>query len=693
MVTMASEPIMMAPICLVENQEEQLNLNPEALQILNKISQPVVVVGIVGLYRTGKSYLMNCLAGQNHGFPLGSTVRSTTKGIWMWCVPHPSKLNHTLVLLDTEGLSNLEKEDPKNDSWIFVLTVLLSSTLIYNSMGTINSQALEQLHYMTELTQLVRAKSSSDYTGVEDSAKFVSFFPDFIWALRDFTLEMKINGYSVTEDEYLEDALKLLPGTNPKIQNSNMSRECIRQFFPKRKCFIFDRPTNDKNLLAHIENVPEDQLDSSFREQSNKFRTYVFTHTKTKTLREGIIVTGNRLETLLKAYVVAIKTGEVPCLENVVTALAQRENSVAVQKAADHYSEQMAQRVSFPTDTLQELLDVHTDCEREAIAVFMEHSFKDDKQEFQKNLMDMIEKKKKDFLLQNEYTSIKYSQAKLQQLTEPLMKSISTGTFCVPGGHSLYLEAKNKVEWDYNLVPRKGVKANEVLQHFLQSQVAIEKSILQGDKALTCQEKALAAERAKKEAAEKEQELLTQKHKEQLQKMEAQERGFRENIAQLREKLEKERESLQREQEKMLIHKLKVQEELCNEGFEKKSEKLRREIQLLKKEIVANKDKYLLGQWIIDVTDGVFSKETPDHTERAKKQATEKEQELLTQKHKEQPQKMESQERSFRENIPQMREKLEKEIESLLREQEKVLMHKLKILEASGFQRQKAQIP
>lgn len=73
-----------------------------------------------------------------------------------------------------------------------------------------------------------------------------------------------------------------------------MSRECIRQFFPKRKCFIFDRPTNDKNLLAHIENVPEDQLDSSFREQSNKFCTYIFTHTKTKTLREGIIVTGNR---------------------------------------------------------------------------------------------------------------------------------------------------------------------------------------------------------------------------------------------------------------------------------------------------------------------------------------------------------------------------------------------------------------
>lgn len=38
------------------------------------------------------------------------------------------------------------------------------------------------------------------------------------------------------------------------------------------------------------------------------------------------------------------------------------------------------------------------------------------------------------------------------------MKSIARGTFFVPGGYHLYLEAKEKVEWDYNLVPRKGVK-------------------------------------------------------------------------------------------------------------------------------------------------------------------------------------------------------------------------------------------
>ena len=91
----------------------------------------------------------------------------------------------------------------------------------------------------------------------------------------------------------------------------------------------------------------------------------------------------------MEAYVNAINSGSVPCLENAVTTLAQLENSAAMQKAADHYSEQMAQRLSLSTDTLQELLEVHTACEKEAIAIFMERSFKDDKLMFQKKLVVM----------------------------------------------------------------------------------------------------------------------------------------------------------------------------------------------------------------------------------------------------------------------------------------------------------------
>lgn len=581
---------MMAPICLVENNNEQLSVNQKAIEILGKISQPVVVVAIVGLYRTGKSYLMNRLAGQNHGFPLGSTVQSETKGIWMWCVPHPSKRNHTLVLLDTEGLGDVEKGDPKNDSWIFALAVLLCSSFVYNSMSTINHQALEQLHYVTELTELIRAKSSPRPDEVQDSTEFVSFFPDFIWTVRDFTLELKLDGHPITEDEYLENALKLIPGKNPKVQASNLPRECIRLFFPKRKCFVFDRPINDKALLADIENVSENELDSKFQEQINKFCSHIFTHARPKTLREGIMVTGNRLRTLVVTYVDTINTGAVPCLENAVRTLAQLENSVAMQKAADHYSEQMAEKLKLPTDTLQELLDVHTACEREAIAVFMEHSFKDENQEFQKNLVEIIKDKKEDFILQNEEESVNYCQAKLDQLSTVLMESISAGTFSVPGGHKLYMEAKERIERDYWRVPRKGVKANEVLQRFLQSQAAIENSILQADKALTEGEKAAAVERAKKEAAEKEQEMLRQRLQEQQQQMEAQKKSLQENIDQLEKKLAWERENLLREQNMILEHKLKVQRDLLNEGFRKKADEMNAEINGLKNMIDTSKN-------------------------------------------------------------------------------------------------------
>ncbi|XP_048207680.1 guanylate-binding protein 4-like isoform X1 [Perognathus longimembris pacificus] len=610
---MASGSNMMTPICLVENEKEQLMVNPEAVKVLEKITQPVVVVAIVGMYRTGKSYLMNRLAGQNHGFNLGSTVRSETKGIWMWCVTHPTQPTFTLVLLDTEGLGDVEKSDPKNDSWIFALSVLLSSTFVYNSVGTINQQALEQLHYVTELTELIRAKSTTKSSDeIDDSDEFVSFFPDFVWTVRDFILELKLDDKPITEDDYLENALKLISGMSLKIQNANLPRECIRHFFPKRKCFVFDRPTKEKDLLVHIEDLPEDQLDCNFQMQSKKFCSYIFTNAKPKTVREGIIVTGKRLGTLVETYVSAINSGAVPCLENAVTTLAQQENSAAIQKAADHYSQLMVKQLRLPTDTLQELLDVHVACEREAITVFMELSFKDDKQEFQKNLMSSIERKKEEFILQNEEASVKYCQTQLKKVSEHLMKCISNGTFSAPGGHSLYLESKMKVGLYYEAVPRKGVKANEVFQNFLQSQDAIEKSILQSDKALTDVQKAIAAERAAKEAAEKEQELLRQKQKEQQERMEAQEKSFKENVAQLQAKMESERENLIRDQKKKLEHKLKVQEEMLKEGFNKKYEDMNTEIHQLKKEIEKTKEEKSWGAGFFDGIGDVFLTTVPN---------------------------------------------------------------------------------
>ncbi|KAG5848210.1 hypothetical protein ANANG_G00096040 [Anguilla anguilla] len=276
------------PVCLIENTSAgELQVNQESLDILRSIRQPVVVVSIVGLYRTGKSYLMNRLAGKQTGFSLGSTVQSETKGIWMWCVPHPHKDDQTLVLLDTEGLGDVEKGDQKNDTWIFSLAVLLSSTLVYNSMGTINNEAVMSL-------QADRAHQGEVHKGgtEETSSDYVRFFPTFVWAVRDFTLELEIDGKTATADQYLENSLKLKNGSSRAVALSNDARECIRNYFPERKCFVFDQP-GSKEKLKLLDRLADSELDPQFVKQTSDFCGYVFGCSKEKTVKGGITVTGS----------------------------------------------------------------------------------------------------------------------------------------------------------------------------------------------------------------------------------------------------------------------------------------------------------------------------------------------------------------------------------------------------------------
>ncbi|CAI5781041.1 guanylate-binding protein 1-like [Podarcis lilfordi] len=582
---MAPESHMSEPICLIENRDRKLFVCEKALRLLSEIHQPVVVVAIVGLYRTGKSYLMNKLAGRNSGFPLGSTVQSKTKGIWMWCVPYPGRPGQTLVLLDTEGLGDVEKGDTQNDTWIFALAVLLSSTLVYNSFGAIDQQAMDQLHYVTELTERIKAKSSpgGGSEGLEDSAEFVRFFPSFVWALRDFTLQLELNGRPVTEDEYLEHSLKLKKGDASDVQLYNLPRKCIRMFFPTRKCFIFDRPTTRKNL-PHLESMQESQLEPDFVEQAGQFCRYIYSTSKEKTIPGGYLVNGRLLANLVTTYVDTIRSGQVPCMESAVLALAEIENSAAIHDATVRYRELMDQKLKLPTETVQELLGIHAECEKEALQVFLAHAFKDDKQRFQVELMKTMDQMKEGFCQKNEQESSKLCWAVLMSLSGELEENIKQGVYSCPGGHKLFSDDLKEMEQRYHQEQKKGVMAETVLQQFLKEKENVSRAILLSDKALSKKEKEMAEAKAKAEAAQREQEIQKQKQAELEQKMEDQKRSYELNIRQLEEKMVKERDNLLKEQNMMMESKLREQEALLKDGFQKEANRLNGEINQLRQQ-------------------------------------------------------------------------------------------------------------
>ncbi|XP_074927322.1 guanylate-binding protein 1-like isoform X4 [Chelonoidis abingdonii] len=577
------------PMCLIENSlDGELQLNQAALALLQSVRQPVVVVAIAGLYRTGKSYLMNRLAGKDQGgFSLGSTIQSHTKGIWMWCLPHPHpcRAGHTLVLLDTEGLGDVEKGDTKNDTWIFALAVLLSGTLVYNSLGTIDQHALEQLHYVTELTERIKVKVAGEggRQEGEDSAEFVRFFPAFVWAVRDFTLQLQLDGREITEDEYLENALKLKPGNSQRAQLYNLPRECIRQFFPARKCFVFIQPASRRDL-ARLEELQEAELEPEFREQVARFCHHIWEKSKPKTIPGGHVVTGAMLGNLAVTYVDAIRSGAVPCMESAVLALAQIENSAAVGEAVAAYEEQLGRRVALPMESVQELLELHAQCEREALRAFMARAFKDDDRRFQGELMHHLEEQKQELCRRNELASLDRCRAALLELSDELEDRICQGVYSVPGSYQRFLDDRQCMVERYWQVPGKGVKAEEVLQEFLQSKEAVAQSILQTDEALTEKEKEMAAQQARAEAAEREQQILKQKEAELQQKLEDRERSYQENLRQLETKLEDERKKLLEEQGKMMDQKLKEQAALLREGFREEAGRLEDQIRHLQQQ-------------------------------------------------------------------------------------------------------------
>jgi hypothetical protein len=93
---------------------------------------------------TGKSFLVNNVLLQRPGgtgFSVGSSVNACTKGLWLWSVPLAATAadgsSIRMIVIDTEGIGALDAH-AQHDIKVFSLSLLLSSTFIFNSVGAID---------------------------------------------------------------------------------------------------------------------------------------------------------------------------------------------------------------------------------------------------------------------------------------------------------------------------------------------------------------------------------------------------------------------------------------------------------------------------------------------------------------------------------------------------------------------------
>ncbi|KAH1179871.1 hypothetical protein KIL84_005921, partial [Mauremys mutica] len=239
--------------------------------------------------------------------------------------------------------------------------------------------------FVSELSEHIKVKADGEEE--DDSAfdtEYISFFPKFIWTVRDFTLDLEIDGKEVTEDEYLERALMLKKGRKREVMEYNLPRQCIRDYFPTRKCFVFIRPASERDM-KQLESLPDSALQPEFLEQLDKFCQYVLRESKVKMLKGGHHINGRIFGMLAQNYVDTIVSGKVPCLENAVTMLATKENEAAIKEGLAYYVAQMEEQIVFPVEVAV-LSEIHGNCEKAALQLFMQRSFKDEDQKHQEQL-------------------------------------------------------------------------------------------------------------------------------------------------------------------------------------------------------------------------------------------------------------------------------------------------------------------
>lgn len=300
------------------DQNSKIQLNRSVLEVLHSIHEPVKVLSVIGPYRSGKSFILNRFANKQRGFGIGNSTNPCTQGVWLW--PQQESEDSTTLLIDTEGLFAYNRNE-SFDMVLFLVTAIISSTMIYNSFGVIDESAIERLFFLINFGQAFSGNVGGSLPNLVD------LFPHFIWLLRDFSLELvdKATGAEISAKEYLEASLGIDGNkSGSQAKDKEVQRGLIKRTFRERSCSVLVRPLADEKQLSRIDDKDYIGLRAKFREQVEGFIAATRAKLCIKKIG-GKICTGPVLVDLLINVVDSINAGRLPELQTLSERIAVQE--------------------------------------------------------------------------------------------------------------------------------------------------------------------------------------------------------------------------------------------------------------------------------------------------------------------------------------------------------------------------------
>ncbi len=330
----------------------------ETYRKLEELNGTLTVCSVVGTQRGGKSTLLNLLHSRSmkDGFAMGHYMDPQTAGLWMMLRPHPRKENHHILFLDTEGLDSPHVAPFYNWS-LAALALLISDVFIYQSKGSIDQNAIDQLDVILRVAEQLRGDWSPSADAQEGKKKDTG--NTFMWLLRDHHLTMR----SAPKEEMLE-----------KLDAS--ATRTLRRCFEEYDCFPLPAPLSDAAALREMDKKSFDDLAGPFKEEFVVLERRLLERLRQTRILGGVEVTGKMVATLLRKYSEAVTEkkgaiGDIAALPTQRQMLLRMAGEKALQSALKHYAIKLrdAAKSNFPVD-LPDLVGLHTKTLAEARKIF-----------------------------------------------------------------------------------------------------------------------------------------------------------------------------------------------------------------------------------------------------------------------------------------------------------------------------------
>ena len=303
----------------------------DALDFLRTIDKPLAVLSICGPYRSGKSYFLSRLLGDEF-FKVGHTLKACTIGLWISTAILEGE-DYNVLLVDTQGIDSTDFTEVVSNKLMSV-TALLSSYFIYNSKRLPNDVDIDKLRIWC----LISSSVLGHVTKKDISQVPRCFFPDFLWLLRDVHLHMTdMRGNPLEPTDYLH---KCVLNTKDEEQGSEAGEQ-IYSFFSSLECRKLSPPSNIPDVLHNVFRQ-QNQLRPKFSHELLNVLEYIKEQVHCKRSIDGRgCVDGVALSKLVLAFVTAVNSDDLPSFQQGWMAVVEVQCSKIAEELLVEYKQKM----------------------------------------------------------------------------------------------------------------------------------------------------------------------------------------------------------------------------------------------------------------------------------------------------------------------------------------------------------------